>query len=130
MMAVALLAVIGCVSAEAKKKNNNSGEARISFIEKVYDFGVIKENGGPVSHEFRFTNAGDGNLVIFDARAECGCTRPSYPQEAIAPGKSSKVKVTYNPAGRPGGFDKVVTITTNGNPRKVRLKIRGTVSPK
>ena len=129
LTAVCLMVVLATGVAEAKK-NKKDGQAKISFAEMVYDFGTIKEDGGPVSHDFQFTNTGDGNLVIFDAKAECGCTRPSFPDNAIAPGKSNKVKVTYNPLGRPGGFDKVVTITTNGNPRKVRLKVRGTVTPK
>lgn len=125
--AVAAIAIFA-LPAEAKKKSqNNAGEARIEFAEKVYDFGTIKESAGAVSHDFEFTNKGDGNLVILKATAECGCTRPKYPDSPVAPGKSGKLKVTYNPAGRPGHFDKVVTVTTNGNPRKVRIKIRGNV---
>ena len=66
----------------------------------------------------------------FSATAECGCTKPVFPKQPIAPGKNGVIKVTYNPIGRPGAFDKVVTIKTNGKPGKVRLKIRGTVMPK
>lgn len=113
-----------------KNKAESAGQAKIEFAEKVYDFGIINEDGGSVSHDFEFVNKGDGNLAILKATAECGCTRPSYPQNVIAPGKGGKLKVTYNPYGRPGGFEKVVTVTTNGNPRKVRLKIRGTVKTK
>lgn len=122
-----VMCLAGAFSAEAKKNKKSDGEAKIDFSEKVFDFGKVKENGGNVSHDFEFVNKGDGNLAIFKATAECGCTKPSYPQNAIAPGKSGKIKVTYNPKGRPGHFDKVVTVTTNGNPRKVRLKIRGEV---
>ncbi len=125
-----ILIVCFSVSTLNAKKKNVEGEAKIKFTEKVYDFGVIAENGGPVSHEFQFTNEGDGNLVILKATAECGCTRPSYPANPIAPGKKGKLKVTFNPIGREGGFEKVVTVTTNGNPRKVRLKIRGSISTK
>ncbi len=121
-----ILIVCFSVSTLNAKKKNVEGEAKIKFTEKVYDFGVIAENGGPVSHEFQFTNEGDGNFLILDARAECGCTRPSYPAEPIAPGKKKSVKVTYNPAGRPGPFEKTGTLTPNGHPRKIRLKIRGT----
>lgn len=132
ILGVALVALVAmaifALPAEAKKKNkDNVGEAKIEFAEKVYDFGTIKEKAGAVSHDFEFTNKGDGNLVILKATAECGCTRPKYPDSPVAPGKSGKLKVTYNPAGRPGHFDKVVTVTTNGNPRKVRIKIRGNV---
>ncbi|MDE6008577.1 MAG: DUF1573 domain-containing protein, partial [Muribaculaceae bacterium] len=96
----------------------------------THDFGIVKEDGGPVSFEFILTNEGEGNLIVIDAKADCGCTRPEFPKAPIAPGKSGKVKVTYNPLGRPGSFDKVVTLRTNGSPSKIRLKIRGTVSPK
>lgn len=120
-----LVAVMLCPVSAKKKKSD--GEPNAVFSEKSYDFGSISESKGAVSHDFVFTNEGDGNFLILDARAECGCTRPSYPAEPIAPGKKKSVKVTYNPAGRPGPFEKTVTLTTNGQPRKVRLKIRGTV---
>lgn len=124
VMAVAVLA--GVATAQAKK-NNSVGEGKIEFKEKVYDFGKIKEKGGLATHEFSFTNVGDANLVILKATAECGCTRPSFSDAPVAPGKSGKIKVSYNPLGRPGSFEKVVTVTSTGGNRKVRLKIRGMV---
>lgn len=105
-------------------------KAKISFEETVYDFGNIREDGGKVTHDFTFTNTGKDPLKIINARAECGCTKPEYPQTGIAPGETGVIKVTYNPLGRPGGFTKVVTVRCTGNPGKVNLKIRGTVLPK
>lgn len=122
IVCVAMVAV--CCVAMAKKSAD--GTPSIKFNETVWDFGVIK-NDRPAAHDFEFTNDGDGNLVIVDATAECGCTRPEYPEKPIAPGKKGKLKVTYNPVGRPGSFEKTVTVKTNGNPRKTRLKIRGVV---
>jgi len=124
---MALLTIIlsaGTLSAKG------SGKASMKFEQTTHNFGTIKENGGAVTCEFPFVNEGQGNLVIFNATAECGCTRPTYPKQPIAPGKSGVVKVTYNPIGRPGAFDKMVTIKTNGKPGKIRLKIKGTVMPK
>ena len=106
----------------------SKNEGSIKFTETVWDFGTIK-NDRPASHNFEFTNVGTGNLVILDASAECGCTRPEYSEKPIAPGKKGKVKVTYNPVGRPGSFEKTVTVRTNGNPKKARVKIRGVVAP-
>ena len=120
----AVLACV-CISMAASKD-----KGVISFTETVHDFGTVKESGGPVSVEFPFSNTGKANLVIYEAKAECGCTTPEYPNAPVAPGKTGKIKVTYNPLGRPGAFDKVITVKTNGNPGKVRLKIRGTVTPK
>lgn len=106
------------------------GKAIVDFSGKVHDFGSIREDGGPVTCEFEFSNSGDSNLVIVSAKAQCGCTRPEFPQKPIAPGKKGKIKVTYAPLGRPGAFEKTITVVTNGKPKKVALKIRGTVIPK
>ena len=103
------------------------GKAKMRFTETLWDFGNIKEKGGPATHEFEFVNDGDGNLMILDATAQCGCTKPEYSDKPIAPGKTGKIKVTYNPIGRPGSFEKTVTVRTNGDPNKLTLKIRGAV---
>lgn len=126
LITLLLAIVLPFVPADAKKKKT----ASISFAVKEYNFGSINEDGGPVSHIFEFENKGDGNLVIADAESQCGCTVPEYPQNPVAPGKKGKIKVTYNPLARPGGFFKTVTIFTNGSPRKVNLKIKGQVIPK
>jgi hypothetical protein len=130
-LAIALLLGLSLpgIAVSAKKKTSD-GQAVAKFTEQTYDFGTIKESKGAVSHEFEFINSGNGNLVIYDATAECGCTRPEYPKNPIAPAKKSKIKVTYNPTGRPGAFEKTVTVKTNGKPSKIRLKIRGSVTPK
>lgn len=103
--------------------------AKISFLEKSHDFGTIKEANGPVSYEFEFKNVGDEPLVILSARASCGCTRPEYPEKPIKPGEKGKIKITYNPAGRPGEFDRKVKIQTNDKGRRPVLKITGVVIP-
>ena len=119
-VALLLAALLNAIPVFAKDN------ARISFNESVYDFGQISLKKGKVSHEFTFTNSGEKNLVITNARADCGCTRPEYSEAPVAPGKSGNVKVTFAPAAK-GHFSKKVTITTNGNPRKVRLLIKGEV---
>ncbi|MBD5236415.1 MAG: DUF1573 domain-containing protein [Bacteroidales bacterium] len=105
-------------------------KAEIAFAEKTHNFGIVKEDGGPVSYDFQFVNDGKGNLIIYDATAQCGCTRPEYPKNPVAPGKNGKIRVTYNPIGRPGPFEKVVTVRSNAREGKVRLKISGNVTPK
>ena len=103
--------------------------AKISFVEKSHDFGSIKEANGPVSYEFEFKNVGNEPLVILSARASCGCTRPEYPEKPIKPGEKGKIKITYNPAGRPGEFDRKIKIQTNDKNRRPVLKITGVVIP-
>lgn len=118
---VVLVALLSAIPASADKK-----AAKIEFKEKVYDFGKISLKAGKVSHEFSFSNDGGGNLVITNARADCGCTRPEYSDEPVAPGKTGKVKVTFAPAAK-GHFTKKITVTSNGSPRKTRLLIKGEV---
>ncbi len=103
-------------------------KGKMAFEEYSHNFGTIKESAGPVTYEFNFVNAGDGNLSIIEATAQCGCTKPSFPKAPIAPGKTGKVKVTYNPAGRPGAFSKTITVRATGSPSKAKLKITGTVT--
>lgn len=122
--------ILGAFSLKAEEKK---GEPAIEFKELVYDFGTIREAGGPVSHEFQFQNTGDGPLLILAASASCGCTRPDYPTHPVKAGKKDKIKVTYNPNGRPGEFSKTITVRTNAkgkNQKKVTLKIKGTTTPK
>lgn len=122
MLAIAV--AIFPLASSAKKKG-----AEIKFAESSYNFGSVPEHGGKVSHTFEFTNTGDANLMIIDATADCGCTVPEYPTQPVAPGKKGKIKVTFNPLYRGGSFTKVVTVRTNGNPKKARIKIQGSVNP-
>lgn len=118
------------VTLSAAKKDKN-GEPAIKFEEKSYNFGMIPESGGPVTHFFEFKNTGTAPLIIISATASCGCTRPTYPTEPIQPGKKGQIKVTYLPEGRPGEFDKVIKVRTNASDsQKISLKIKGTVTLK
>lgn len=104
-----------------------TGKGKAEFGRKTYDFGELKEGNKPVSHEFEFTNTGDANLVILGATADCGCTKPEFPKAPLPPGKTGRIKVTFNPAGFRGAFEKGVTVRTNGQPKKVKLKIKGII---
>ena len=105
-------------------------QAEATFATFSHDFGAIQEAKGPVSCTFEFTNTGNKPLLIIDAVASCGCTRPEYPSKPIKPGKKGKIKVTFSPIGRPGAFKKTIKVKTNGKERTVTLNIKGTVIPK
>ncbi len=92
-----------------------------------YNFGAFSEESGPVSCEFPIVNTGTEPLAIVSARATCGCTQPTYPQQAIAPGDTAYIRVTYDPQGRPGRFSKQVYVNTNASVPKMKLDISGVV---
>ncbi len=102
-------------------------QAVISAKETIYDFGEINEADGKVSHTFVIDNTGDAPLVLTRVIASCGCTTPEWTKEPIAPGKSGDVKITYNPAGRPGVFAKTISIYSNGKKGSFILTIKGKV---
>ena len=107
-----------------------AGTAEIKFEKTTHDFGSFSENSPKVTCTFKFTNVGDGPLVIHQAIATCGCTVPQYPKEPIKPGESSEITVTYNGAGKfPGRFQKTITLRTNGKSEITRLIIKGDMMP-
>jgi hypothetical protein len=99
--------------------------AKASWAKDSHDFGEIPQ-GKPVSIEFTFTNTGDAPLIIKDVVTSCGCTASDYTQEPIMPGKSSKIKVSYN-AANPGAFAKTITVNSNSEGIAKVLQIKGTV---
>ena len=74
------------------------GEADIKFEKTTHDFGTFSEDDPKVTCSFKFTNTGDGLLVIHQAIASCGCTVPQYSKEPIKPGESGEIVVTYDPS--------------------------------
>ena len=97
----------------------------IKFKEVTYDFGKIKQ-GTPVTHDFLFSNISDQPVVIEYAQASCGCTTPTWPQAAIAKGKTDKLSAGFN-AATPGQFSKPITIKVAGVDAPMQITITGTV---
>ncbi|MCD7970961.1 MAG: DUF1573 domain-containing protein [Alistipes sp.] len=102
----------------------------LDFKQEIWDFGKIEEADGPVSHTFEFTNTGDNAIVIERVSVSCGCTTPEYSREPVLPGKKGSIKVTYDPAIRPGYFSKDIYVISNNGRNNDRLIVRGEVKGK
>lgn len=114
----------------AASRDENAGKVPVmTFEEKEFDFGTIKE-GDKVEHVFTFKNTGESDLVITDAKASCGCTVPDYKKEPIKPGETSTMKVTFDSTGKPGLQQKTVTISANTATGSELLTIKTNVTPK
>ena len=123
-----LLASVPDFSTKSKGENFwSKTEDEITVNKTVYDFGNVKENGGNVSAIFTVTNNTKAPILLTYVSASCGCTVPTWTKDPIEPGNTGLVTATYNPLGRPGPFDKTVTILTNGNPERITVRIKGTV---
>jgi len=106
---------------------DSKNENVVTVDKLVYDFGTIKQDDGNVSTVFTVINNTSAPILLTDVRATCGCTVPTWTKEPIEPGKTGQVTVTYSPKGRPGPFEKIVTISTSGEPEKLTVRIKGTV---
>jgi hypothetical protein len=104
-------------------------QSTLSFETKDHDFGTIKEDGGSVSTRFRFANKKAAAVTITDVVVSCGCTSPQWPKQAIAPGDTGSILITFDPMDRPGHFEKFIGVEIDGAPREV-IKIHGMVTPR
>jgi len=98
----------------------------LTFEKTTYDFGKIKQ-GEKVHYDFIFKNSGKTPLIISNATASCGCTVPEPPKDPIQPGAESVIKVIFDSTGKSGIQDKVITVTSNGNPSINEVHLTGEV---
>ncbi|MFQ3576311.1 MAG: DUF1573 domain-containing protein [Cytophagales bacterium] len=104
-------------------------QGNMKFTTEVHDFGDIPE-GPQVTHTFEFVNTGDQPLIVSNAAPSCGCTTPDWTKTPIPPKGKGFIKATYNTEGRPGNFNKSITITSNGIETTKVIFIKGNVIPK
>jgi hypothetical protein len=132
-LVVALLAginfVVAAPAGESKGTAAVTQDDKVVTVDKTtYDLGTISEDGGPKNATFVVINKTDAPVLITNARKSCGCTSdPVWTKTPIEPGKTGTVTMNYDPKGRPGPFDKTVTIYTNSTPDRIVVHITGTV---
>ncbi len=124
LLTIAILFFTIAATAQAKEV--------IKFEETVHDFGTVKEEDGKIRTTFKFQNISSTPVFIKAVRASCGCTSPKWSKEPIAPNANGEIDITYSAAGRPGHFQKSVTITlSNGSEDfKKIITIKGKVTPR
>jgi len=113
-------------TAEEGGIDENVTVPEFAFEKEAHDFGKIIQ-GEKVSYSFKFTNTGEGDLIITSAKGSCGCTVPSYPKEPIAPGAEGVIDVIFNSDGKSGQQNKKVTLVANTVPNTKVLAINGMV---
>ena len=106
----------------SSKKSVPSNVAKIEFDKLLLDLGTIKEDA-VLEKSFEFTNTGNRDLVIINAKGSCGCTVPLPPLMPIAPGGKGKILVKYTAKNKVGPQKPTITVTTNGYPSIIKLKM-------
>jgi multidrug efflux pump subunit AcrA (membrane-fusion protein) len=102
---------------------------KIKFKTESWDFGKVKA-GRELTYEFVFLNEGDATLNIKGVESSCGCTAVllSDRDKKVAPGKSGKIKVTFNTQGYAGEVAKYIFIDSDdaATPRS-QLKVTASI---
>ena len=99
--------------------------AGLVFESETIDYGTISK-GSEGKREFVLTNNGTKPLTITNTQGSCGCTVPTKPEGAIAPGAKATIGVKYD-TNRVGAFTKTVTVKIASEEAPVVLTFKGVV---
>lgn len=88
-----------------------------------FDFGKIHVNKKSTIR-FKLSNTGEEPLIIYSAKASCGCTNVDFEKEPIKPGKSTDIAVSITPDNK-GYFHKTVDLYSNTNNSPTQLSVKG-----
>ncbi|MDE6316967.1 MAG: DUF1573 domain-containing protein, partial [Muribaculaceae bacterium] len=100
---------------------------RIQWIDPVCDYGAIAEADGVADGQFLFFNTGDSPVSVTGVRTSCGCTTARIPLDPVNPGDTAAIVVQYDPTGRPGKFEKKVTVNFSDDLPHASLRVCGVV---
>ena len=121
LLLVGLLA-LGWATALAGK------QPKIVFKEDSHDFGKVKQ-GSNLTHEFVFKNDGDDLLTIKNVETSCGCTAALVSNKKVEPGKTGKIKVSFDTRGYGGEVVKFIYVESDDPAQpKIQLKITAAVN--
>lgn len=100
------------VAAQSVKTVDNSlNVGKVEWLQRQINAGTVTY-GQPVSREFEIKNISTENLMILSVKSTCHCTVSEYSQAPVAPGETTRIKVTYD-ALKEGDFYRIVTVLTN-----------------
>jgi len=108
---------------------DNSLLPEIAVDATEHDFGTLDIHAKG-SQSFRFTNEGEGMLVLTAGPTSCRCTVGNIERPRIPPGESGLVILTWtpDPEKEPGPYRQTATILTNDPKRReVMLTVSGRI---
>ena len=106
--------------------NRNNGK-ELYFKRMTHDFGEIDE-GVKATYSFDFVNLTAQTITIQNVVASCNCVVVDWTR-SISSGENGSIKATFNSFGRPGNFNKNISVITDKQDTIV-LTIKGIVKAK
>jgi len=137
---IATVAFVGILIFMNNNENGANDRGTPVFENSVnkYDFGIIPMSKGKVNHIFNISNTGDSDLKISSIFTSCMCTEasleidgkrspdfgmpghgknPVFWSEKIAPGKTARLTVIYDPNAHgpdaTGPITRTITVVSN-----------------
>lgn len=98
---------------------------QVSWDSSAYDFGAVPRETYELKHDFVFINEGSSPITVSYAVASCSCVSLDWTREAVAPGASGKVSVTYFRERSATSFEKGLSVFFSESSKPVLLSISG-----
>ncbi len=117
---------------EAKKDETERKKmlSSVGFDRILHDFGVV-EAETDYTTSFTIKNKGNKSLIIYEVKASCGCTVPTWNKKPMPPGASDEIQVTFHPGkSQIGQQVKSISVITNTSPGIAVLQLKAFVNPK
>lgn len=102
LIGLIIVAAISVVALDVFKQEQESqpiedSSAEIVFEKTEFDFGVLKQSAGIVTHDFPFTYIGDIERKIVAVPGSCACTTAEVNIDVLKPGEQGVLTVTFDP---------------------------------
>lgn len=85
---------------------------KLKLLNAPMQLGDIYKDTTDISFKFSYTNIGDSPLYLVNVSSFCPCIKTSFSEEALAPGDTASICVTYIPE-YPGFVSQSVRIFFN-----------------
>ncbi len=91
--------------------------ADLQFSDPVTNAGTVYA-GVPLVHEFQFKNVGTDPVSVVQARASCGCSKPTLGKSSYQPGETGSIRLeVYTLSQTPGPHTWTVTLNYQAGDR-------------
>ncbi|MEJ5244286.1 MAG: DUF1573 domain-containing protein [Bacteroidota bacterium] len=89
-------------------------QPKIEFIGgETVDWKDVSPKDNPLHSEIIIKNVGNEKLVIKEVKPTCGCTTAPLDKYELAPGDTTKMKITLNLGSSSGKIHKTIRVTSN-----------------
>jgi len=117
-----IIGVVIAIPISSSAQTSKADENRLIFLEKIYEFGVVKADT-LLSARFHFVNVGKDTVHIDYVNPECSCTSYLLSKQDLAPRDTAYIDIAYNTKGKFGAQKAYVIVRANTKEQMYKLTI-------